>query len=131
MMKSFRIGRMTRIALTSAAVLAVSWAALPAQAATGPVSSTPVAGTPQLAANGTTEQVRQLAPCGGTMYAVGTFTKIQRSSTTYTRNNAFSFSATSPFTVTSWNPNVNGTVDSVAFSPDCSEAYLEIGRAHV
>ena len=124
MMKSFRIGRMTRIALTSAAVLAVSWAALPAQAATGPVSSTPAAGTPQLAATGTTEQVRQLAQCGGTMYAVGIFTMIQRSSTTYTRNNAFSFSAASPFTVTSWNPNVNGTVDSVAFSPDCSEAYL-------
>src|ERR1039458_90852 len=98
MMKSFRIGRMTRIALTSAAVLAVSWAALPAQAATGRGPTPRLAGTPQLAANGTTEQVRQLAPCGGTMYAVGTFTKIQRSSTTYTRNNALSFSATSPFT---------------------------------
>ena len=51
--------------------------------------STPAAGTPQLATTGATEQVRQLAQCGGTMYAVGTFTSIQRYSTTYARNNAF------------------------------------------
>ena len=54
----------------------------------------------------------------------GTFTEIQRYSTTYARNNAFSFSASSPFKVTSWNPNVNGIVNSIAFSPDCSHAYL-------
>ena len=58
------------------------------------------------------------------MYAVGTFTQIQKGTTTYARNNAFSFSATAPFQVTSWNPNVNGTVNSIAFSPDCSVAYL-------
>src|ERR1019366_1582351 len=114
MMRSHRLGRKVRIGFGGVAVLARGWSAGPAQAATGPVSSTPAAGTPQLAATGTTEQVRQLAQCGGTMYAVGIFTMIQRSSTTYTRNNAFSFSAASPFTVTSWNPNVNGTVDSVA-----------------
>jgi len=90
----------------------------------GVVSPTPAAGTPQLYATGTTEQVRQLVQCGGTMYAVGTFTEIQKGSTVYARNNAFSFSATSPFQVTSWNPNVNGIVDSIALSPDCSEAYL-------
>ena len=84
----------------------------------------PGVGTPQLATTGTTEQVRQLAQCGGTMYAVGSFTSIKRYSTTYARNNAFSFSATSPFNVTSWNPNVNGIVNSIAFSPDCSQAYL-------
>ena len=110
--------------MAGVAVLALGWSATPAQAATGPVSSTPAAGTPQLATTGTTEQVRQLAQCGGTMYAVGTFTEIQRYSTTYGRNNAFSFSATSPYTVTSWNPNVNGIVNSIAFSPDCSRAYL-------
>jgi hypothetical protein len=120
-----------RIGLVSAAVLAAIWSALPAQAGTGGehppsgvVSPTPAAGTPQLNPTGTTEQVRQLAPCGGTMYAVGTFTQIKRGSTTYTRNNAFSFSQTAPFTVTSWNPNVNGIVDSIALSPNCSEAYL-------
>jgi hypothetical protein len=58
------------------------------------------------------------------MYAVGSFTSIKRFSTVYARNNAFSFSATSPFQVTSWNPNVNGVVNSIAFSADCSVAYL-------
>jgi hypothetical protein len=124
MMRSHRLGRKVRIGLAGVAVLALGWSAGPAQAATGPVSSTPAAGTPQLATTGTTEQVRQLAQCGGTMYAVGTFTEIQRYSTTYGRNNAFSFSATSPYKVTSWNPNVNGIVNSIAFSPDCSRAYL-------
>jgi hypothetical protein len=124
MMGRFRPGIKTRACLASAAVLALAWSAAPAQAATGPVSSTPAVGTPQLANTGATEQVRQLAQCGGTMYAVGTFTSIQRYSTTYARNNAFSFSATSPFKVTTWNPNVNGIVNSIAFSPDCSMAYL-------
>ena len=107
-----------------AAAVAAACTGLPATAATGPVSSTPASDTPQLATTGTTEQVRQLAQCGSTMYAVGTFTEIKRISTTYARNNAFSFAATSPFKVTSWNPNVNGIVNSIAFSPDCSEAYL-------
>ena len=124
-MNRLRLGRRARAGLVStAAVLAATWAAVPAQAATGPVSSTPASGTPQLATTGTTEQVRQLVQCGGTMYAVGTFTSIQRFSTVFARNNVFSFAATSPFQVTSWNPNVNGTVNSIAFSPDCSVAYL-------
>ena len=108
----------------AALAASVFWAVAPASAATGPVSSTPASGTPQLASTGTTEQVRQLAQCGGTMYAVGSFTSIKRYSTTYTRNNAFSFSATSPYAVSSWDPNVNGKVNSITFSPDCSVAYL-------
>ena len=56
-------------------------------AATGPVSPTAATGTPTLAPTGTTETVRQLVKCGGTMYAVGQFTEIQRGSTTYARNN--------------------------------------------
>lgn len=99
-------------------------ATVPASAATGPVSSTPAAGTPQLATTGTTEQVRQLAQCGGTMYAVGSFTSIKRYSSTFARDNAFSFSAAAPYMVTSWNPDVNGIVNSITFSPDCSVAYL-------
>src|ERR1700751_5718601 len=55
-------------------------------AATGPVLPTPATGTPKLAATGTTETVRQLVKCGGTMYAVGSFTEIQRFTTTYPRN---------------------------------------------
>ena len=110
--------------LGATAALSVYGVAGTAVAATGPVSSTPASGTPQLASTGTTEQVRQLVQCGGTMYAVGTFTSIKRFSTTYTRDNAFSFSASSPYAVTSWNPDVNGIVNSIAFSPDCSTAYL-------
>ena len=110
----------------AAAALAASMVstAAPAGAATGPVSATPASGTPQLAPNGTTEQVRQIVQCGGTMYAVGTFTAISWNGTTYTRNNVFSFIATKPYTVTSWDPNANGIVDSITLSPDCSTAYL-------
>src|SRR5690349_14197249 len=51
------------------AVLAVGAGGMaPAAAATGPVSATPAAATPQLVTTGTTtEQIRQLADCGGTM----------------------------------------------------------------
>ena len=98
--------------------------AAPQAAPTGPVTANPAA-TPQLNATGTTEQVRQLVQCGGTMYAVGTFTSVKKGSTTYARNNAFSFSATAPYTVTSWNPNVNGIVNSIAFNgTNCADAYL-------
>lgn len=92
----------------------------------GPPALTPAAGTPHLIDTGTMEYVRQLVPCGGTMYAVGTFTQIGTGSTTvYDRNNAFSFSDTAPFTVSDWNPNVNGTVNSIGFNgSDCSTAYL-------
>jgi hypothetical protein len=111
--------------VAGACCLPASALAAPAgQALAGPVSPTPAKGTPTLADTGTTEQVRQLVRCGGTMYAVGTFTQIKQGSTV-TRNNAFSFSATAPYAVTSWNPNVNGTVDSIAFNgSDCSHAYL-------
>ncbi|MFY9931611.1 MAG: hypothetical protein WAK82_26775, partial [Streptosporangiaceae bacterium] len=128
MKKTFRLGRLARVgarSLVPVTVLALSWMAMPAHAATGPVSSTPALYTPELATTGsTTEQVRQIAQCGNTMYAVGSFTEIQRISTTYARNNAFSFSAAAPYKVSAWNPNVNGVVNSIAFSPDCSEAYL-------
>src|SRR5215831_10796191 len=102
--------------------------AAPALAATGPVSPTPVAGTPTLVATGTTEEIRQIADCGGTMYAVGTFTQISgwngSSTQTFTRNRIFSFSDTASFTITSWDPNVNGTVNTIALSADCSDAYI-------
>ena len=90
----------------------------------GPVSSTPGA-TPQLNATGTTEQVRQLVQCGTIMYAVGTFTSIKQSNTVYARNNAFSFSAAAPYAMTTWNPNVNGEVNSIAFNgSNCAAAYI-------
>jgi hypothetical protein len=104
--------------------LSMIWLAAPASAQTGPVSPKPANGTPQLAPTGTTEQVRQLVQCGGIMYAVGRFTSISWNGTTYTRHNAFSFRATAPFTVSSWNPNVNGKVNSIALSAKCGTAWL-------
>jgi hypothetical protein len=103
----------------------------------GVVSSTPASNTPHLRAtlNKPVQQIRQLVQCGNTMYAVGTFTTIVKGSTTYTRNNVFSFSASAPYTVTSWAPNVVGTygttsnasntVNTIAFvNGDCSHAYI-------
>jgi hypothetical protein len=89
------------------------------------VASTPASGTPHLVKTTVTEQIRQLVQCGPTMYAVGTFTRVGRNSTTYTRNGAFSFGATSPFKVSSWDPEVNGTVNTIAFNgSNCTDAYL-------
>ncbi len=90
------------------------------------MSPTAALWTPLLAESGidgSVEQIRQLTQCGSTMYAVGRFSSIKRYSTTVTRNNAFSFNATTGV-ISSWNPNVNGQVNSVALSPDCSTAYL-------
>ncbi|HEV2370721.1 MAG TPA: hypothetical protein VGS19_01015 [Streptosporangiaceae bacterium] len=88
------------------------------------VMEAPAAGTPTLPKTKTTDFIRDIVQCGNTMYAVGTFTQIVWNGTTYPRNNVFSFSATSPFTVSSWNPNANGTVNTIALSSDCSQAYL-------
>ncbi len=112
--------------MAGATVLCLAASAAPAAVSpAGPVSGKPAAGTPALTDTSTTEQVRQLVQCGGTMYAVGTFASIQQQGTVYPRNNIFSFSATAPFTITSWNPNVNGIVNSIAFNgSDCSHAYI-------
>jgi hypothetical protein len=97
----------------------------PAVAQTGPVSPIPVSGTPTLTTTGTTEQIRQLVQCGGNMFAVGTFTSITWNGQTYPRNNIFEFSATEPFTVSPWNPDVNGTVNTIAFNDgNCADAYI-------
>jgi hypothetical protein len=94
--------------------------------ATGPVSAQPASGTPQLDQTGnTTEIVRQLAQCGSTMYAVGSFTRIEWNGTVYDRSNIFSFSATAPYMMTSWAPSVNGIVNSITFNgSDCADAYI-------
>jgi hypothetical protein len=97
------------------------------------VLPTPASGTPHFpVSTRTTEQIRKLAQCGGTMYAVGTFSTIQQGGHNYTRNNAFSFSATAPYAVTSWNPNVNGEVNSITFNNgNCGDAYLGGGFTKV
>jgi hypothetical protein len=93
-------------------------------AVSGHVSSIPAQGTPQLAKMGSTEQVRQLAECDGLVYAVGAFTAIEWGGKTYSRHNVFSFSATAPYRVTSWNPDATGVVNSIALAPDCRHAWL-------
>lgn len=117
-----RAALLTSIPIASAVPAAGPLAAAPAFAS---VSSTPAYNTPQLATTSTTEQVRQLVQCGSTMYAVGTFTSISWKGTRYSRNSIFSFSATAPYTVTSWNPDVNGIVNTIAFDGShCDTAYI-------
>jgi hypothetical protein len=107
----------------SAAGVAAPSAAQASQA--GPVHATPATGTPALALTSTVQTVRQLKQCGGTMYAVGSFTVITQGGTTYTRSNILSFSATAPYTLSSWAPSVNGTVNTIAFDGgNCASAYI-------
>ena len=126
--------RRLRVGIGAAAgtlVLSMSGFAVPAFATavnqTSGVSPTAVSGTPSLPTTAGTpyEAVRELQQCGSTMYAVGQFTTITQGGVTYTRNNILSFSATAPFTMTSWAPDVNGIVDTIAFDgTNCSDAYI-------
>jgi hypothetical protein len=95
-----------------------------AAAQSGPASPNPDTGTPALAPTGTTEQVRQLVACNGVMYAVGSFTEISQGGQTFTRDNIFSFSQAAPYKITSWAPDVNGTVNSIQLTSDCSHAFI-------
>jgi hypothetical protein len=126
--RSFKYWGRAGVAAAAVAVGLAGFAApsFATAAPTGPVSSTPVANVPHLPPNSSpNEQIRQIAQCGGTMYAVGTFTTIIKGSTSYTRDNAFSFSATAPYALTAWNPNVNGVVASIAFNgTNCADAYI-------
>jgi hypothetical protein len=123
--RSSVLRRLAVVAAISALSVAGTAASGFADTPTGPVSSTPASSTPRLVTTSTTQQIRQLVQCGSTMYAVGTLTQIARGTTMYTRNGAFSFSATAPYKVTTWDPEVNGTVNSIAFNgTDCSTAYI-------
>jgi hypothetical protein len=103
----------------------------------GVVSATPVKGTPELnpSDNSPDQQVRQIVQCGNMMYAVGSFWDIEQGSNTYTRNNVLSFSATAPYTLSSWAPDVVGTygdssdasdeLNTIAFANgNCADAYI-------
>lgn len=120
--------RAVAIAAAAAIAVGVGWGMAPPAAAVagGPPGITPASFTPTIAdsgTDGTTEQIRHLAQCGNTMYAVGQFTKIKQGGTTVTRTNAFSFSATTG-KLTTWNPAPNARVDTVALSANCATAYL-------
>jgi hypothetical protein len=130
--------------ITGAAALGLVGLSIPAaeagtggeQPPSGVVSATPVTSTPHLlTTTSTTQQIRQLVPCGGNMYAVGTFTTIRKGSTNYARTDIFRFSASAPYTVSSWAPRVVGStstgetgsnaINSIAFAGgNCSVAYI-------
>jgi hypothetical protein len=137
-----RYGLITIIA-TVAGLVALSAPAAMAQGTggeqppAGVVSSTPASGTPELnpTDDSQTQQIRQIAQCGNTMYAVGSFWDIKQGSNTYTRNNVMSWSATKPYTLTSWAPDVVGTygttsdvsdtLNTIAFvNGNCADAYI-------
>jgi len=47
-----------------------------------------------------------------------------RAAQTFTRDNIFSFSQTAPYTITSWAPSTNGTVNSIQLTSDCTHAFI-------
>jgi hypothetical protein len=107
------------------ATLASLTLTLNAFATPGQVGTTASSGTPALSSSNTGQQIRELVQCGSTMYAVGTVTSLTQGGKTFARTNIFSFSATAPFTLSSWAPSVNGTVNTIAFvGGDCSQAFI-------
>src|SRR4051812_28738748 len=115
---------MKRILSAATAVLAAGFVALSPGVANASVSSTPPP-TPQIGTpgnDGSVEEVRQIVQCGSTMYAVGKFSQVKNPSSTalIARNNAFAFSATAPYKITPFDPNVNGQVDTVVCGTDGS-----------
>lgn len=92
----------------------------------GALSCSAAAGTPHFPlTTKSTYQIRQLVQCGSEMYAVGKFSQIIGSNGTFSRSNAFSFSATAPFAISGWNPHASGVVNSIAVGgKNCSIAYL-------
>ncbi len=139
-MRFLSVRRLPARAGVIAAALAAgsAWFASPAPAeaaahdgaatASGGVSATPANGTPQLvlANRKANETVRQLVKCGNLIYAVGDFKTITQAGHTHTRNNIFSFSATAPFTLSKMLVDVNGPVNSIAFTAHrgCADAYI-------
>ena len=111
------------LAATAVTATAIFGAVTPAAAAGDTVGSTAASWTPYVTS--ANAYVRKLAQCGGTLYAVGTFTQVGKPGVANApaRNNAFSFNATTG-AISAWNPNVNGTVQGIALSADCSTAYL-------
>lgn len=111
-----RLTKVLGVAATVGAVLLTT-----ADPAAATVSTTPSSSTPYITSADT--MVRQLAQCGATMYAVGTFTAERSHSKAYSHKYAFSFNA-STGVMTSWNPVVNGLVNSVGFNSSCTTVYL-------
>lgn len=121
-MKSVR--RSTLFAVTTVAAISTLVVGMtPAGATTPTVGQVAFSNTPYLLQSPVYQQVRRLVPCGSLMYAVGTIAAVGRGTSTYAREGAFSFDQTTG-AMTDWAPNFNGDVNDIAFSPDCSVAYV-------
>ena len=94
------------------------------------VTANPADWTPDVVSSG---GVRYLAQSGSTMVAGGSFTQVRNhgSSTTLTRNNLFSFNATTGVVSTSFAPNVDGMVHVLVISADGLNVYLGGEFSHV
>jgi hypothetical protein len=113
------------VTAVTAALLTGAFALIPTVAADATVAAPPdatpqIGGSPTSGTDGTIEVTQQLTQCGTTMYAVGTFKQVRNpgSSAAMTRNNAFAFNAGTPHTITGFNPNLNGPVNTAACAPD-------------
>ena len=115
-----------RAGVVTAALTAATCGLASPALATGPVSPAPASGTPYLATSNSQQSIKQLVQCGNTMYAVGRIWKVLQNGSTYWRNNMFSFSASAPYTMSSLNVDVNGIVNSIAFTSGggCGHAYI-------
>jgi len=119
--------RKKSISLAAAAAVALVAGGIGVASAAATVQTTPATWTPQMVAPVGSGYVRQLTPCGSTMYAVGTFSQIKSPAdggTTFTRNNAVAFNG-STGKVTGFNPSTNGVINSIAINPaDCGTAWI-------
>ena len=105
-------------------VTSAKLAALALAAAATTVSSAAAPSTPYLVTVGSTPTTTMIRQCGTQMWAVGAFTSVgSPGHSAVTRNNVVVFDQATG-AVSAVDPNVNGQVDSVTFSPDCSSAYL-------
>jgi hypothetical protein len=100
--------------------------AAPSAVISAGVSATPASGTPFLAKTKTTQVIRQIKKCGSKIYAVGHVWSIIQNGTKHSRPGLFSFSATAPYKLSALKANVNGEVNSIAFTRHrgCADAYI-------
>jgi hypothetical protein len=72
------------------------------------------------------QKIRQIKKCGSKIYAVGNVWSITQNGTKFRRPGLFSFSATAPYKLSALRANVNGEVDSIAFTSrqGCAHAYI-------
>ncbi len=111
------------LAVLSVALMSVGSLAFTSPRVEPAVSAAPVSYTPWLLQTTPDQYVYEIDQCGDSMYAVGRVSAIGQGSQTYSRGNAFSFSA-STGAMTAWDPGANAPIRSIAFSADCSRAYI-------